>query len=139
MRRATPVSLLAASLAVIALAVVLVGGCDSGDEEAAPTGGTITGQTYDGTTGNGIGVVRVAVETFRGEISATSTTPDGDFAIAGVPAGTYNRLHVTPEPGIYGQGSDFYVNVDITVQEGANVALPGHILIVDEAPPAEPD
>lgn len=135
MRRSASVSLLVASLAAIALASFWVGGCSSSSDDDGPTGGSVTGRTFDAASGLGIGGVTVAIETNSGEVSATSVAPSGTFSISGIPAGNYARLHITPDPGLYGVGSDFYVDIAITVSQGSSYDLPGNILIVDEAPP----
>ena len=135
MRRAASVSLLVAGVLAFALVSALVGGCSSGGDGDGAQGGTISGRTYDAVSGLGLGGVTVSVVTSTGVVSATSVAPSGSFVLSGLPAGTYSSLHVTPDPNVFGAGSDFDVAINVTVFEGSSYDLPGTILIVDEQPP----
>ncbi len=134
---------LAAALAVGLVACVALGGCSSSDNNNPPviSGGTITGQTIAATENVGLGGVQVAIGTsvlvggvsqFQAVTTTLSTTPNGDFALTGVPAGTYTRLHITPLADI---GPEQDVVVRITVAEGQSIAL-GPVLVFDDLPPS---
>ena len=126
----------AVSILVVA-AVISLGGCGGGSSTApAASGGSIIGRTIDAATGLGLGNVDVAVVTSAGVRTGTSTTPNGDFIITGIPAAAYTSLTVTPNAVIY--GGPRTIAVSIVMPTNGVVTLPGAILILDESPPSPP-
>ncbi len=135
MPRAASVPILVAGVLALAFLPVLVGGCNSSDGDDGPQGGSISGRMYDAVSGLGLGGVTVEIVTVNGVVSASSVAPSGNFVLSGLPAGTYNTIHVIPDPNVFGAGSDFYVNINVTVSPGSSYDLPGNILVVDGMPP----
>ena len=130
---------LAAVIIGLVAASVMLAGCSSNDDDGqGVTGGTVTGSTIAATEQVGLGGVLIAIGNLNGQgqfevvTTAISTSPNGDFALVGVPAGTYRILRVTPSPQIWPQQD---VNVLITVADGQLITL-GPILVFDDLPPS---
>lgn len=135
--------LVAAVIAAVALSLMLpgCGGDDDDEDNGAFMGGTVVGRTIAATENVGLGGVEITIGSialvnaqaqFVPVRSANSATPDGAFAIRGIPAGTYNRLRIVPNVTIWPQQD---VAVHIAVADGQTVDI-GRILVLDDLPPS---